>query len=67
MLHNAVEYRYGAFQAFYDLGAIWDAGEAVIARSSIGAGIREGPFSIAVAIPMRDGRIEPVLIVGMNY
>lgn len=67
MLHNSVEYRYGAFQAFYDMGAIWDAGESVIARSSVGAGIREGPFSIAVAVPLRDGRIEPVLIVGMNY
>ena len=67
MLHNSVEYRYGAFQAFYDLGAIWDSGEAVVARSSVGAGIREGPFSVAVAVPLRDGRIEPVLIVSMNY
>jgi outer membrane protein assembly factor BamA len=67
MLHNSVEYRYGAFQAFFDMGAIWDGGEAVIARNSAGVGIREGPFSIAVAIPLRDGRIEPVLMIGMNY
>jgi hypothetical protein len=67
MLHNSVEYRYGAFQAFYDLGAIWEGGDAVVARSSAGVGIREGPFSIAVAIPMRGGSIEPVLMVGMNY
>ena len=67
MLHNSVEYRYGAFQAFYDTGAIWDGGQAVVARNSVGAGIREGPFSIAVALPLKDGRMEPVLIVGMNY
>ena len=67
MLHNSVEYRYRAFQAFYDLGAIWDSGTAVIARSSIGAGIREGPFSVAVAVPIREGHVDPVLIVGMNY
>lgn len=67
MLYNSVEYRYGTFQAFYDMGAIWDRGEAVVARSSVGAGIREGPFSVAVAVPLRDGRIEPVLIVSMNY
>ena len=67
MLHNSVEYRYGAFQVFYDVGAVWDAGESVIARSSVGTGIREGPFSIAVAVPLREGRVEPVLIVGMNY
>ncbi len=67
VVHNSVEYRYGAFQAFYDLGAIWEGGEAVVARSSAGVGIREGPFSIAIAIPMRGGSIEPVLMVGMNY
>jgi hypothetical protein len=67
MLHNSVEYRYGAFQAFYDVGAIWESGETAVARSSVGAGIREGPFSVAVAIPLREGRIEPVLIVSMNY
>jgi hypothetical protein len=67
MLHNSVEYRYGAFQAFYDIGAIWEGGEAIVARSSLGAGIREGPFTIAVAIPLKDGHIEPVLMVGMNY
>jgi hypothetical protein len=67
VLHNSVEYRYGAFQAFFDMGAIWSGGEAVVARNSVGAGIREGPFSIAVALPLRDGRMEPVLIVGMNY
>ncbi len=67
MAHNSVEYRYGAFQAFYDVGAIWDAGETVAARSSVGAGIREGPFSVAVALPLKEGRVEPVLIVGMNY
>jgi outer membrane protein assembly factor BamA len=67
MLHNSVEYRYGAFQAFYDVGAIWDGGEAAVARSSVGAGIREGPFSVLVAVPLREGHVVPVLIVSMNY
>jgi outer membrane protein assembly factor BamA len=66
MIHNSVEYRYGRFQAFFDSGAIWDGGEAIIVRNSFGMGIREGPFSIAVAMPMR-GRMEPVLMIGMNY
>jgi outer membrane protein assembly factor BamA len=67
MLHNSVEYRYGIFQVFYDSGAIWDGGQTVIARNSIGAGLRQGPFSVAVAFPLRDGRTDPVFIVGMNY
>jgi hypothetical protein len=67
LLSNSVEYRYGAFQAFFDTGAIWNGGQAVICRNSAGVGVREGPFSIAVAFPLKDGRIDPVFMVGMNY
>ncbi|HKE30055.1 MAG TPA: BamA/TamA family outer membrane protein [Bryobacteraceae bacterium] len=67
MLHNSVEYRYGALQVFYDSGAIWDPGQAVIARNSIGFGMRQGPFFMAVAFPLRDGRVDPIFMVGMNY
>jgi outer membrane protein assembly factor BamA len=67
ILSNSVEYRYGAFQAFYDMGAIWNGGGAVVARKSVGVGLREGPFSVAVAFPLRDGRTDPVLMVSMNY
>jgi outer membrane protein assembly factor BamA len=67
LLNNSVEYRYGAFQAFFDTGAIWDGGEAVVARKSVGVGLREGPFSVAVAFPLKDGRTDPVFMVSMNY
>ena len=67
MLHNSVEYRYGAFQVFYDSGAVWDSGQTVISRNSIGAGLRQGPFFIAMAFPLRDGKVLPVFMVGMNY
>jgi outer membrane protein assembly factor BamA len=67
VLSNSVEYRYGAFQAFYDMGTIWSSGEAVVARKSVGFGVREGPFSVAVAFPLKEGRIDPVLMVSMNY
>jgi outer membrane protein assembly factor BamA len=67
MLHNSVEYRYGAFQVFYDSGAIWDPGQAVVARNSIGLGMRQGPFFVAMAFPLREGRVDPIFMVGMNY
>ena len=67
MLHNTVEYRYGAFQIFYDTGAIWDSGQGVEARSSAGVGLRQGPFSASVAFPLREGRIDPIFMLGMNY
>lgn len=67
MVHNSVEYRYGVLQVFYDSGAIWDPGQAVIPRNSIGAGIRQGGFFIAMAFPMRERRADPIFMVGMNY
>jgi hypothetical protein len=67
MVHNSVEYRYGVFQVFYDAGAIWDNGQNATPRHSIGVGLRHGSFSLAVAFPLRDGRVEPIFMVGMNY
>jgi hypothetical protein len=64
-LSNSVEYHYGPFQAFYDAGAIWDAGEPIVVRHSVGLGLRESVFSLAVAIPMRSGRVEPIFMMGI--
>jgi hypothetical protein len=67
MVHNTVEYRYGAFQIFYDTGAIWDGGQAVEDRNSAGIGLRQGAFSASVAFPLREGHIDPIFMIGMNY
>ncbi|HTS26412.1 MAG TPA: BamA/TamA family outer membrane protein [Bryobacteraceae bacterium] len=67
MVHNTVEYRYGLFEAFYDTGAIWDHGDTAVLRHSVGVGLRQGVFSLAVAFPVRDGHIDPIFMVGMNY
>jgi len=31
----------------------------------VGIGLRESVFSLAVAIPMRAGRVEPIFIMGI--
>ncbi len=67
MVHNSVEYRYGVFQAFYDSGAIWDRAEAAVLRHSVGVGLRQGVFSLAIAFPLKEGRIDPIFMMGMNY
>ena len=67
MLHNTVEYRYRVFQAFYDTGSVWDRGRAAVPRHGVGVGLRQGSFSLAVAVPVKEGRIEPIFMVGMNY
>jgi len=67
LAHNAVEYRYGPFQAFYDTGAVWDSGQPVSQKHSVGVGIKESIFSLALAFPIRAGHVEPILMVGMIY
>jgi hypothetical protein len=67
VVHNTVDYRYRWLEAFWDTGAIWNRGEPVIQRHSLGAGFREGAFFIAVAFPVRNTKVEPIFMVGMNY
>jgi hypothetical protein len=67
MAVNSVEYRYGPLQAFYDAGAVWDSGQTATVRHSVGIGLKESIFSLAVAFPMRAGHIEPIIMMGMIY
>jgi hypothetical protein len=67
MVANSVDLRYGLFQIFYDSGAVWDQNESVTFRHSAGIGVRQGIFSLALAFPLHEGHIDPVLILGMNY
>jgi len=67
VLYNSVEYRYGFFEAFYDAGAVWDPGQDMIVRHSLGVGVRKNSVLVATAFPIRGGRASPVFMVGMNY
>ena len=67
MVANTLEYRYRLFDVFYDSGAIWDQGETAILRHSVGVGIRQNGMYAALAFPIKEGHIEPVFMVGMNY
>ncbi|HUB80952.1 MAG TPA: BamA/TamA family outer membrane protein [Bryobacteraceae bacterium] len=65
VISNSVEYHYGPLQAFYDMGAIWDESQPIVARHSVGLGLRESVFSLAVAIPIRAGHVEPIFMMGI--
>lgn len=67
VVHNTVQYRYRMVEVFYDSGAIWDRNQSIAPKHSVGAGLQKGGFSLAVAIPVKEGHIEPVFMVGMNY
>ncbi|MCC6862284.1 MAG: BamA/TamA family outer membrane protein [Bryobacterales bacterium] len=65
--HNSLEYQYRFFEIFYDTGSVWNRGEAATVRHSLGVGLRKDGFSLAVAFPVKEGRAEPMFMVGMNY
>jgi hypothetical protein len=75
VIHNEITYGYrvgeGTVEGFYDAGALWQSGQydraATTLRHSLGAGYKQGIFVLAMAFPVRNGRVESVFMAGMNY
>jgi outer membrane protein assembly factor BamA len=74
MVHGSVTYGYRIVRIFYDTGAVWDQGTSPEAKHSAGVGVssglgvfQKGAVLLAVAFPIRQGRADPVFIVGMNF
>ena len=72
--YGSVTYGYHIMRVFYDTGSVWDQGNKPELRQSAGIGIsgglgvfQRGAFLLAVAFPLRQGRVDPVLIAGMNF
>lgn len=65
-VHNSVEYRYRAFEVFYDAGSVWSSGQRAVVRHSAGTALRFGDFALLIAFPIRNGRAEPVFMAGLN-
>ena len=72
--HASVTYGYRVFRVFYDVGAVWNKGETPEPKQSVGAGVSSGlglfgrdAFLFALAFPIRQGHMEPMLIAGMNF
>jgi hypothetical protein len=54
--------------AFVDSGSIWNRGTAITARTSAGCGLRtRDGFYFYVAFPLRDGRVEPMVMTGATF
>jgi hypothetical protein len=67
MIHGSIDYRYRVFQAFYDTGAVWDRPDEREQRQSVGVGFKKENFQLAVAFPLRAGRVDPIFYAGMNF
>jgi hypothetical protein len=74
LAYGSVTYGYRVMRVFYDAGSVWDPGKSPEVKHSVGIGVssglglfQRGAFLLAVAFPIRQGRMEPVLIAGMNF
>jgi hypothetical protein len=74
LAYGSVTYGYHIMRVFYDTGAVWDQGKTPERKQSAGIGVsgglgvlQRGAFLLALAFPLREGRVDPVLIAGMNF
>jgi outer membrane protein assembly factor BamA len=62
-----VDYTYRWFHLFYDNGAVWNRGEPINVKHSLGAGVKVKLFSLAVAFPLQSGHTEAVVMAGFLF
>lgn len=73
VIHGSVDYRYRIFTVFYDTGAVWDRPEDREQKQSVGVGLRragsegKAELQVAMAFPIRSGRVDPIFYAGMNF
>ncbi len=74
LAYGSVTYGYHIMRVFYDTGSVWDQGKPMEVKESAGVGVssglgvlEKGAFLLAVALPLREGHVTPVLIAGMNF
>ena len=71
--HGSLEYHYGEFQIFYDVGTVWDADQYMPVRHGLGFGWASKPkifgskFFVSLAFPIRLHDVVPVFMMGIRY
>jgi Omp85 superfamily domain len=67
IVQGSIDYSFHWLQVFYDTGAIWDVPQEREQKQSVGAGFKVEGFQLAVAFPIRSGRMEPIFYAGLNF
>lgn len=72
--YGSVTYGYHIMRVFYDAGSVWDQGAPRQLKESVGIGVasglgvlEKGAFLVALAFPLRQGRVTPEVIAGMKF
>jgi hypothetical protein len=68
LLYGSLEYRYEPFQLFYDFGKVWDPGQVVEWKHSVGLGLAwKNGFFMSLGVPLKYHDITPVFMIGFRY
>lgn len=70
MAHGSLDYRHRWVRVVYDTGTVHDRGRSRVLHSLAGGittGAGRDTVSLLVAFPLKQGRAEPVFILGMNF
>jgi hypothetical protein len=66
MSHASVEVGVSAVRLFYDAGSVWDPGQPMVVRNSLGltfgAGDQRGEGFLTIAAAIRNSRLEPTIM-----
>ncbi len=66
--HGSLEYSYHGFKVFYDTGALWTSEQSGETKHSLGVGYGDGDgFFLALAFPLKSGRVIPVFTTGVAF
>jgi len=67
LAYGSIEYRYRPLQIFYDVGAVWDAGQSAHVKHGLGFGLlfKDGAF-LSLAFPLRHDNAAPVVMFGFR-
>jgi hypothetical protein len=64
MIHGSITWKYQHFRAFYDSGTLWDSGNPVRLRSSIGvAAGSDKAVGLILAFRVEGARLKPALML----
>ena len=74
LAYGSVTYGYRMMRVFYDTGSVWDQGRSPEVKESAGVGVssglgvlEKGAFLLALAFPLGQSHVTPVVIAGMNF
>ncbi len=67
LLYGSLEYRYEPFQLFYDFGKVWDPGQVVEWKHSVGIGLAwKNGFFMSLGVPLKYHDVTPVFMIGFR-